>query len=60
MSDAKFYMVSIFLISINSIIYEVFQESAYISISNDTNNKRKVLKLYFEAKMSPIKFERYM
>ena len=60
MSDAKFYMLSIFLISINSIIYEVFQESAYFSISNDTNNKRKVLKLYFEAKMCPIKIERYM
>ena len=31
------------------LIYEVIKESAYISISNDTNNKIKVLKLHFEA-----------
>ena len=46
MPDDKFYLLNIFLISI---IYALFQESAYISISNDTNNKREVLKLYFEA-----------
>ena len=40
-----------FLISIIGIIYEVFRESAYISISNDTNNKR----IFFS-----IKFERYI
>ena len=49
MPDAKFYMLSIFLISIISIIYEIIQELAYIPISNYNNNKRKVLKLYFEA-----------
>ena len=49
MSDANLYTLNIFLISIISTIYEVIQKLAYISISNDNNNKIKVLKLYFES-----------